>query len=271
MSLNMLDFDKIDDWASDLTVALRRHVPMSVEQTLVEGVSEDMYIEDVRNWLFDLTNRDAVIDTVLSWLRSRTVAGYHGSRLTDEEVNSIQENGLIPLKSENRRDRLTKALSPHPRWLDVKDRLDGIIQDIGQGCSVGRREGQVHLTLSRAGLTHRFNHYLKYGSEFDQHVTKELLEEEGTELLANYGKPRVFKVAVPGHLALKAAHPFFTIEDLRDRGDLPNIAKEFLESWTYRLAYPNFESKTLGVDCGMVFYEPIPAVWVKDLETLSGI
>jgi len=265
----MLDFDNIDNWAPKLTAALRPHVPNSVEQKLVESEQEYEYNEDAQDMLFELTDRDAVIDTIVAWLRSRKIAGYHGSRLTDAEVYSIQVNGLIPLEPETRRDRFTRALSPHPRWPDVAPQLDAVIQAYGQGSISGNREGQVHLTLSRAGLTQGFNHYLIYGSEFDQHVAQELLGTEGMELLAIYGEPRVFKVAVPGDLALDAANRHFTVDDFRDRGEIPNLVSEFLKSWVCRLVDPSFQSQTLKVDCGMVFRQTIPATLITGFDTLS--
>lgn len=267
----MLDFDNIDDWASKLTAALRPYVPKYVERKLMEAVPEYMCIEDVQDKLFDLTDRDAIIDAVVAWLRSRNIAGYHGSRLTDAEFYSVEVNGLIPLEAETRRDRLIKALSPYPRWPEVVDQLDAAIQAYGQGSRAGRREGQVHLTLSRASLTQDFNHYLIYGSEFDQHVAQELLGTEGMELLASYGEPRVFQVVVPGALALNAANRSFAVDDFRDRGEIPNLVREFLKSWACRLVYPSFQSQTLKVDCGMVFRQTIPSAWITGFDTLSEV
>src|SRR6266446_1326226 len=191
----MLDFDNIDDWAPKFTAALTRYVPDSVGQNL--RASAPKCIEDARNLLFALTDRHAVIDGALNLIRSEEIAGYHGSRLTDAEVASVRSYGLIPLKAEERRARLIRALSLHPKWQDVTERLDTVLQAHGRGCSAGHREGQVHLALSRAGLTDGFNHYLTHGSEFDQHVAHALLGPEGVELLARYGEPRVFQFAIP--------------------------------------------------------------------------
>ena len=260
----MLDFDNIDDWGSKLTDALRPYVSNSVEQTLVKAAPEYIYIEDVEDKLFELTDRDAIIDAVGGWLRSRNIAGYHGSRLTDAEFYSVKATGLIPLEAEARRDRLIKALSPSPRWPEVSGQLDAAIQAHGQGNHAGHREGQVHLTLSRAGLTQDFNHYLIYGSEYDQNVAKDLLGNEGMELLRRYGEPRVFQVAVPGAQALDAANRNFF-----DREEVPNLLREFLKSWACRLVYPSFQSQTLKVDCGMVFRQTIPADWITGFDTLS--
>lgn len=226
------------------------------------------YIEDARDLLFDLTDRDAIIDATLGWIRSTKVAGHHGSRLTDAEVASVRADGLLPLKAEGRRDRLVRALSPHPRWGEVAGQLDPTIRALGQGGRAGRREDQVHLTLSRSGLTNGFNHYLTHGAEFDQHVAHALLGPEGKELLGRDGVPRVVQVAVPGVDALKAAHPIFGIEALRANGDVPNLVEDFLKAWSYRLAHPSFRARTLEVDCGMVFRSTVPSAWLVNIETL---
>ncbi len=202
----MLDFDNIDDWASKLTAALRPYVPNSVEQKLMEAEPE--YIEDAQDILFELTDRDAVVDAVLAWVRSRKIAGYHGSRLTDAEVDSVQRIGLVPLKAEARCDRLINVLSSHPRWYEVEDQLNAVIQAHGQGSFAGCREGQVHLTLSKAGLTKGFDH-LTYGSEFDQHVARRLLGTEGMELLAFYGEPRVFQGRSSRYLSFECCASVF--------------------------------------------------------------
>jgi hypothetical protein len=265
-SATMIDFDNIDDWAPKLTASLKGHVPHIVEQRLVAAAPR--YIEDARDLLFKLSNREAIIDAALVWIRSTTVLGYHGTRLTEGEIASVQTVGLLPLKAQARRDRLTRALSPHPRWSEVANGLDAAIKAHGLGNCSGWREGQVHLTLSRAGLVNGFNHYLTHGSEFDQHVAYALLKTEGERLLGLDGKPRVIQIAVPGDLALDASHPHFGIDDLRAKGDVPNLVRSFLDAWSYRLAHPKFQARALKVDSGMVFRSTVPATWVVNIETL---
>lgn len=113
-----------------------------------------------------------------------------------------------------------------------------------------------------------FNYYLIYGSEFDQHVAYELLGVEGKDLLAHAGEPRVVKLAVPGNVALDAAHPFFGIDDIRARGDTPNLVSEFITSWSFRLAHPGFQSQRLKIDCGLIFYQVVPADWIVSIDTI---
>ena len=263
----MIDYDIIEEWSPSLSVALSERLPQDISNLLAARAPK--FAEDARDILFDLGDRDAIIDATLEWIRSSTVAGYHGSRLTEKEIVSIRESGLLPLQADTRRVRLIRALSPHPRWGAVADQLDFVLDTYGQGQSAGRREGQVHLTLSRSGLTDGFNHYLTHGSEFDQHVAHALLGLEGQEFLARDGTPTLLKFRVPGTTALDASHPIFGIDDVRDRGNVPNVVNEFLKAWGYALAYPGFQPKSLQVDCGLLFRTCVPPQWLDSIEVFD--
>jgi hypothetical protein len=264
----MICFDDIDRWAPKLSRVLLPLAPRDIQRKLQLAAPE--YIEDARDLFLELVARDSVIDAMLGWLQKTRVAGYHGTRLTDTDVESIKSIGLVALRATARRARLERALSRHPRWNKVAARLDEAIHSVGPGGAVGRREGQVHLTLSRAGLTNGFNHYLTHGAEFDWHVASILLGDEGRELLSTDGIPHVIQLAVPGESALTAAHPFFSVEDMRARGELPNIIKEFLAVWCFRLARPRYQSRTLKIDCGMIFNSTVPAEWIRRMESWAS-
>ena len=199
--------------------------------------------------LFSCTNREKIIKATLEWIRTTTVAGYHGSRLIDLEVDSIRSLGLLPLEAPARRERLVRALSCHPRWNE--EALDAAVLKYGEGNRAGRREGQVSLTLSRCGLLHGFNHYLAHGSEFDQHVAYALLGDERKELLRRDGKARIIQVAVPGDIALNRAKGVSTSLDhtlhvgvgprtpsheptVRHRIDLYGVLKQAVEQQSAR-------------------------------------
>lgn len=245
---------------------MSQYVPHSFERRVADAAPE--YVEDALDLLFESTVRDAVIDATLAWIRSSTVVGYHGSRLTDEEVASVRSRGLTPLVAGTRRERLVRSLSAHPRWHEVADRLEAALRDHEPGGAAGRREGQAHLTLSRCGLVDGFNHYLTHGSEFDQRVAHALLGPDGVELLTKDGEPTVLRFTVPGPRALDAAHPHFCVDDMRTGGRVPNMVREFLEAWSYKLAHPAFQSRTLKADCGMVFRSTIRIAWLAGVATL---
>ncbi len=264
----MLEFDDVRSWGAQLDAALRPILPTHALQELENTPVE--YVEDARDLLFELGDREAIIDAALDWLSSETLVGFHGTRLDNQEVASVHRLGLIPLQGSERRDRLVRALRAHPRWRDVEGRLDDVLRSYGNGNRAGVREGQVHLTLSQSGLVEGFNHYLTHGSEFDQNVARALLESDGVELLGTYGKPRLIKVAVPGAQALDAAHPYFSVDDLRANGDVPNLVGAFLNVWSFRIAQNGFEPSRLQVDCGMVFQRPVPRQWLVEIETLPN-
>lgn len=266
MAIGLIDFDDIDQWEPELAAALHAFLPESIGPAMT--ASAPQCVEDALDHLFNMSDRDAVINSTVNWIRSTNIAGYHGSRLADAEIASIRAIGLIPLKAEARRDRLERTLSRHPEWPTVADQLESVILAHGQGSVAGRREDQVHLTLSKAGLMDGFNHYLTYGAEFDQRVAFALLGDEGKDLLATDGEATVFRIAVPGPLALDATHSYLNIDSMRARGEVPNLVRDILKTWSYRLAYPGFQSRTLRIDCGMIFRSTVSADWIVDFESL---
>ena len=268
MTEDVIDFDSSDEWAPLLAAVLKELLPTDFQQLFSSRQSE--LVEDAQDLLFELGPRDGIISATLDWIRSVTIVGYHGTRLTAEEVASVREIGLVPLDASARRLRLVRALSKHPQWKSVEGRLDKALYAYGRGQRAGEREGQVHLTLSRSGLIDDFNHYLTHGSEFDQEVAHDLLDEEGKGLLSEDGTPTVLTFGVPGAIALDAADPFSGIDDMRDRGDVSNVVNAFLKAWSYALAYPDFQSSSLQVDCGLFFQKSVPAEWLISAASVAS-
>jgi hypothetical protein len=262
MAASLIEFDRVEQWEH----SLRSSLAICVARAAVDAIthSDAEYVEDTRDLLFKLADRDAVINATLDWIRHSNVAMYHGTRLTAEEADAVQKVGLAPLVAKRRHERLSRALSHHPRWNAAQTRLQGVLQKLGSGYYAGHREGQVHFTLSRAGLTNGFNHYLTHGSEFDQHAAFELLGDEGVALLAQDGTRTLIRAVIEGDIALSACHPYLTIEDMRARGNVPNLVSEILKVWTYRLVHPDFDPRSLEVDCGFVFRETVSPVYIVD-------
>lgn len=259
-----IDFDRVEEWEANLRLALASCTTPEILGKIAKSAPE--YVEDARDQLFQYCGRDRVIDATLNWIRSNTLNAYHGTRLTGDEIQSIQAVGLVPLKAEARRARLERALSSHPRWPDIRSRLEQTLEMFGKQQFAGRREGQVHLTLSRSGLTNGFNHYLTYGAEFDQHVAQELLGDDGVALLANDGRITIVQVELSGDYAVQASHRYFSVEDMRSRGNVHNLVNEILKVWSFRLAHPDFDPRELKVDCGFVFNASIAPEWIRQVE-----
>jgi hypothetical protein len=259
----MFIFDMADEWAPALNEALRKVLPKNIGE--IVAATQPQYIEDsCKALLAAATNRQSVIGGVESWLSSQDIAAFHGTRLTAAEADGIKINGLQKLRAEDREPRLGNILSRHPRWPTVKSALSTTINAFGSGNKGGQREGQVHLTLSRAGLVEGFNHYLLYGSEFDYHVTHALLGVEGQNLLADYGTPRVVTVRVPGAVALKVTNRYGL-----DPDGIPNLVREVLEVWSFRFALPGYSPLQLQTDCGLVFDHDVPAEWIVGIEEVD--
>ena len=263
----MLNFNDRGTWWTGLAAALEDQAGGPARAKVAAASHE--FCEDACDLLLSSSDREAVLDAVIEWIQSMSVAACHGSRLTDGELGSVRADGLRPLDYQSRKARLKRALSHHPRWPEVKSSLDQCLWEHGPGGKAGNREGQVHLTLSRQGLIGGFDQYLTHGSEFDQRVAHALLGCEGLGMLRQDGRARVIAFEVSGQRALAAAHPHFSIDDPRGRGDLPNLARELLRAWSYGLAHPDFDYGTLHVDCGLVFSSTVPSAWIVDIETLT--
>lgn len=262
----ILDFDDNNTWAPRLAAALTEVIPEDLAKALRVATPE--CIEDACKMLLAGANAKRIIEKTITWVRLNEVAAYHGTRLTKPDLDSIRLHGLVPLDAASRRTRLERILSLHPDWSQVADRLDASLDKHGSGARAGRREGQVHLTLSRAGLVDGFNHYLTHGSEFDQRVAHDLLGTSGAELLRRDGEATVLRVSIVGDMALNACNRYWSVQERLERKEPPNLVREFITAWSYGLANPEFKCTTLQCDCGLVFHTTIPSCQITDVETL---
>lgn len=221
------------------------------------------YIEDAAEILHGLTSRAALHDSVTAWIKRQSVRGYHGTRLTLEECHAMLSEGLRPLLAQDRALRLRRSLSSHPRWDEVEGQLTEALELFGAKAYAGRRERQVHLTVSRGGLVEGFNHYLRQGSEFDWHVAHHLLGEEGQALVSADGNGLLVSVLIPGETALNACDPF------GQPSEGPNLVTAILKVWSWWLAYRDYRSAAYGLDCGMIFRDAIPSAWIEAVTPLE--
>jgi hypothetical protein len=260
----MIDFDAIDAWAPSLDLALQDCISPAALEAIRQ--SQPQFVEDACDRLVALAPRALIVERTLTWIRSDTLAAFHGTRLTPEEADAVKRSGLLPLDATARRARLIRALSPHPRWREVQGQLEAALRLFGIGGAAGSRQGQVHLTLSRAALVDGFNHYLKYGAEFDQHVAHHLLGADGETMLAQDGLPMIVQVEVPGDMAVEGAHSHFGVEEMQHRGELPNIVRDFLQAWAFRQVDAGFQCSGLRVDCGLSFRQALAPQYIRSIQ-----
>ena len=105
----VIDFDNIEGWEPLLSERLKPLVPTAAVDKLLNAAPKT--IQDALDLLLNSTCRKAVIDATVEWVRSVKVVGYHGTRLTEVEAESIRSKGLLPLKIVDRRTRIQRALS----------------------------------------------------------------------------------------------------------------------------------------------------------------
>ena len=117
-------------------------------------------------------------------LRPYSVRLYHGTRLTDAEIQQVQKLGLRPLRLADRKESLAELLRLHPRWPAVASEFEDVIAAIGPGARAGRREdGHVHACFSRFALLGSCSHYLAYGAEVDGHICHRLFGDDSANSL----------------------------------------------------------------------------------------
>lgn len=262
----VLDFDDIPSWGPEFSNTLVDLVPLDSDARIRKAAPE--YVEDALEILESevCPNRPALVATTRCWIEGKSVAAYHGSRLSRQDIESIKRTGLKTLCAEEREQILVEKLSQHPDWAGTRPKLGRVIQDLGNRSVAGKRVGQVHATLSRSGIVSGFNHYLTHGSEFDQQAARLLLGNDGLDLLATYGSAQLVTLALPGKIALETANPYFHLNR-----EMPNLVREVLTSWAYWLVNPTFSPRSLRVDCGFIFQTDVPSDWIVGIETIEGL
>jgi hypothetical protein len=251
--MSVFDFDRIDEWAPRLSHVLRDLVPASLRANLAS--SQFKWFDDALGTIVQRVDRQLLINATRAWLIDQAIAGYHGSRLSPEEIASVFEHGLLALNPFNRVKQLKARLSQHPNWLSANSRFEASVSDHADG-AFGRRQGQAHLTLSRGGLLQSFNHYLVEGSEFDQAVAVDLLGIDARALLQAGRSPILFEVHVPGRMALDVSERWLLA------GETSGLVRHTLEFWAYWLHDPTLDPVSQHLDSGLMFYETIPSVWI---------
>lgn len=265
---NRVSFDQFDSWSDSFSTMVSDFISPQVSEHLRNTPFE--FIEDAGQMALSDTSVEVAALAIKVWLENNIFLCFHGTRLLDYEAESILKGGLKRLNATSRKERLEQIFNGVEQWPQKSHELDGILTKLGSGEKMGRREGQVHLSLSRSGLENSFNHYLEFGSEFDQHAAYLMLGKEiGYGLLKTSTKPYLVHVSVDGSELITACQPYFSYQDIITRGELPGIASTFLNAWAFKQAYPDYELRKLRTDCCMVFYKDLPAGHIIEVEELS--
>ncbi|WP_141655855.1 hypothetical protein [Roseibaca calidilacus] len=266
----IIHYDKFETWERSFGDLVVRLLGEEAVNNLASSYFE--YIEDAGDFVVNHSDIETVSTEIQGWLRAREFCVFHGTRLLHEEILSVQQKGLRPLVATDREQRLREILARHPIWYSVKNRLREVIDDVGPKEKQGRRQGQVHFSLSRSGLVNGFDHYLTHGSEFDQHVVQRLFgDQSGLELLNSETVPVLVHVSFSGEQLIQGAHPHFSYSDVMGMGEIPGLARTFLNAWAYKAANPSFDIEKLQTDCCMMERVATPPERILNIEKLGDL
>lgn len=266
----MLHYDKFETWERSFCDLIFHQLGEGAVNSLASANFE--YIEDAGDFVVNHSDIETISAEIHDWVRAHEFCVFHGTRLLPEETLSVQQKGLRPLVATDREQRLRKILSRHPKWGSVENRLLEVLEDVGPKEKQGRRQGQVHFSLSRSGLVNGFDHYLTHGSEFDQHVVQRLFgDQSGLELLNSETIPVLVHVCFSGEQLIQGAHPHFSYSDVVEMGEIPGLARTFLNAWAFKAANPSFDIEKLRTDCCMMERVATPPERILNIEKLEGL
>lgn len=235
-TINFDDLEQWGPWVGDAIVSLAGEL---LVRDLARADLE--YIEDARDWVYERIGRERAAAGLSSALRSCLVRLFHGTRLTDAELEQVSRLGLKPLTLAARKDRVAEILRGHPRWPEVESRLDEAVQAFGPGAQAGLREdGCIHACLSRSGLLLGCNHYLTHGAEVDGHIGYHLFgDNSGSRLFQEHRRPYLISFCVPFDVAAQGSH---SLGDLAVGRTL--LTDKLIGAWAYGQAHPEFRITT---------------------------
>lgn len=266
----MINYDKFETWQMSFGELIVRLLGEKAVNDLASSSFE--YIEDAGDFVVNHSDIETVSTEIQNWFRAHEFCVFHGTRLLPEEILSVQQKGLLPLVATDREQRLREVLAGHPQWYSVENRLLEVIEDVGPKEKQGGREGQVHFSLSKSGLVNDFDHYLTHGSEFDQRVVHQLFgDRSGFELLNSKTVPVLVHVSFSGEQLIQGAHPYFSYSDLVGMGEIPGIARTFLNAWAFKASNPSFDIEKLRTDCCMMERVATPPERILSIEKLGDL
>lgn len=266
----MINYDNFETWQRSFGEVVARLLGEKAVKNLASSTFE--YIEDAGDIVVSHSDIETVSSEIQNWILGHEFCVFHGTRLLPKEIHSIQQEGLRPLSATDREPRLREILGCHPKWHFVENRLLGVIEDVGPKGKQGGREGQVHFSLSRSGLVNGFDHYLKYGSEFDQHVAYRLFgNQSGLDFLNSKTVPVLIHASFSGEQLIKGAHPYFSYSDVVGMGEVPGLARTFLNAWAFKVSNPGFEIEKLRTDCCMMEHVATPPERILIIEELGDL
>ena len=252
----IIDYDRIEAWSPWLDEVMASIAPHDLIDALRS--TRRRCPEIARDDLVAEVGYRQLVNHLNCALESYEVQVFHGTRVTSEELRSIETNGLRALKLSDRRDSLAAIFTKHPEWAGKESQFDELLYQFGEGWNAGvgkREDGFVYTCLSRAGLLYACNYYLTHGSEADKCIAQALFPDgSGLDLLAGARDPKIVSFTAPFRDAAKAANP---CEFLPPPPELPALIKLLISPWAFRLADSTFTTELQREGAELRFFGPV--------------
>jgi len=231
----LIEIDEFDSWLTDF----ENHLEPVLTETTIKRLADAQFkfIDDPGRLVANAIGKPKLAEALRQWLLDRTIKVFHATRLLPSELESLSQNGLVPLEVSARRNRLEELLSKHPEWDDKKFKFNWLLNEEKKGTTFGNRSGQVHFSLSKATNQSVLPHYLEFGSEFDQRIASTLFPDGSwKELFKINTQPHIVHVGLNGAELICGCCPFHSFQDQIERGDLPEPARIFVNLWAAKKA-----------------------------------
>jgi hypothetical protein len=244
----VFEFDDGPQWLPGLVAQLDGLLPADAGKQLKKANPEGPI--SARIALYEIADKRELWEEARKWLLEREVLVYHGTRINEAQLRSIEREGLRPLVAAERVPAIEAFLGEHPRWSEISDRVAEAIEFVRS--RAGKREGMVYGLFSRSGLVRGGNHYLVEGSEFDHHVANYLLGDTCHDENRRRGQGTLVQFRLTGAEAIAAANP------RREIGDEPNLLAELIGAVAWWLVTGDDDTAAQEESCGLMRYEGIP-------------
>ena len=257
----LINFDESQDWFPKFD-SVFGEMARDVDWKYISDIE---FIEDAFKVLCNHVGAGPLSEAFYESFKCASVLAFHGTRLTDPEVQCVSEQGLKPLSVVERLPRYERVFGSHPEWPNKSAGLRDALDELGPKATLGNREdGRVWCCYSRAGLLDC--DFTVHGAEIDHHVADRLFGiNRAHGYLRNYGLPRIVSFWCTMQEAEDAISPFYD----KPPNELSAFAKRLIGHWAYSKAVPDhccaLERDATQMGCGF----KVGADRIVSIETLE--
>lgn len=256
--LSSINIDDPETWFKNLDDHLQRSGLLI--NVAFEEIELPPYLEEYSIPVLERLNQPEVRLAIDDWLLASHIKCFHATRLTNSGIASIQKFGLRALEASERESRLLAITASSVPSRLKKHYCSKIRENIQK--FKNRDNGRIYFGLSRQFLISEANHYLKYGSEFDQCVIVHTFEEDRKDLLSRDSIPCIVENTFSGFdivnksVELNGSAQFLTEEFLQRRAAIRVSDPTTVTEW--------------NLDFSISFRSMLPTVHASFLDMLKS-